>query len=309
MGGRNIAQLHKEKREKCGDSEMGGTSVKSVAARVFEGQITIFKAEGHEIGSKYGGWDELMVALDLEKAQPTDNIDVATQNGGNVSVDEVEQEVVSNEDRLKRAKELMAKCTELELNVQEAADGEDFEAAGQLQEDLDKINVEIEGLNLTEEERAVLSSTPEDVPPEPEPAEACGPTDEERLLKAQELSTTVSELERQVEVAVDAEDFEAAEGLQVTLDRATTELATLNLTEDEKEALTTESTSSGVVPSVQAESNGTKEEEDEGAEEQSSELEQEKSDNGEESTDDVVVIKDDGASKVKDASESDETGE
>ena len=130
---KKISQLAEEKAEKCGDSKSDGKTVKSVAARVLEGQIMILKAEGLEIGLKHGGWDELMKSIGEDDG-------LGCEPNGDVAEEEGQQETgsgLTSKERLEKAKELLAQCSEMEQKVQEAAENDDFEAAGELQEILD----------------------------------------------------------------------------------------------------------------------------------------------------------------------------
>jgi hypothetical protein len=317
--GKKIAQLVKEKVEKCGESKSEGCSVKSVAARVLGGQIMVLVAEGQEIGSKYGGWDELMTSVDLDDKASTSSIKGETQDLNNSSVEQGDGQEkpgggLTSEERLAKIKELLAKCSEMEMKVEEAADREDFEAAGELQETLDKINVEIEELDITDEECELLAGIDvidaalDTVPPEQQQQEECGLTNEERLTKAKELMTKQIELEQKVEEAAEGEDFEAAEELQTTIDQITVELKDLNITDEEQELLAMEGAPSDAV-SVQEEAKDTipgvevdkeeeisaqeeaketisdvEEEKKEGDEEKASDLDEEKLETGEETS-------------------------
>jgi len=286
---KKIAQLVEEKLEKCGEIESEGKSVKSVAARVLEGQIKILKDEGHEIGSKYGGWDELMASIFPDEAEAKSSIEESDQNpSSSVDQEDSQENVVgglTSEERLAKAKELLAKCSELEVKVYDAAEREDFEAAGELQEALDKINIEIEELNITDEECLLLAemdTAPDTSPPEEEQQEHLTP--EERLAKAKELVTRQSDLEQKVEEAAEKEDFEAAEELQTTLDQVSAELTELYITDEERELLATEGGSSDLqAPSQEVKEtlSGLEEEKKESVEENASDLDHDKLENGE----------------------------
>jgi len=284
---KKISQLVAEKIEKCGESQPDGKSVKSVAARVLEGQITILKAEGLDIGCKYGGWNELL---------KENGLDDGIQNLDDEPVCETDQEVheekpsdgLTSEERLEKARELIAKCSEIEMKVEDAAAREDFEGAGELQEVLDKINAEIEELNITDEECLLLAeadATPDTVSPEAEEEEQCDLSDEERMTKAFELMTKQSELEQKVDEAVEKEDFEAADELQRSLDQITSDLAELNITDEEKQSLmvTDEASPEVISPTQDAQEMiaGEEEEKKEVDEVSASDLEQEKVGDGE----------------------------
>ena len=253
---KKISQLVKEKVIKCGESRSDEKNVKSVAARVLDGQIMILKGEGFELGSKYGGWGELMKSIDLD--------DGSQYLVG--KVDEIDQEGegkpgarLTSEERLEKAKELLAKCSVIEGKVLDAAERENFEAAGELQEILDKINAEIEELNITDEECLMLAQADTTVDTAPseqqnqgrEDEEKYGLIDEERFEKAKELMTKQSELEQKVEEAVEKDDFDAAEDLQTSIDHISAELMELNITDEERHLFTAEGGSTDVVPPTQ----------------------------------------------------------
>lgn len=297
---KKIAQLVEEVTEKCGDSKSGGKCVKSVAARVLEGQIIILKSEGHEIGSKYGGWDELMGSIGLDDGESTSSMKESSENLNILAVDKARQEDfqnkiggggLSSEERLAKAKELLAKSSEVETKVEEAAGREDFEAAGELQETLDKINVEIEEMNITDEECELLAEidTALDTDPhEPQQQDQCGPTSEEGLLKAKELMTKRTELEQRMLEAAEIEDYETAEELQTSLDQIFAELNELNITDEQRESLTMEGASSDIISPLQEDTKaltGVEEEEKKGGdEENASDLDNEKFGNDDETS-------------------------
>ncbi len=242
---KKISQLVEEKIEKCGESQSEGNNVKSVAARVIEGQIMILRAEGFELGCKYGGWDELMKSIGLD--DETENVVSEPVCEADQKEEEKFSVVMTSEERLEKAKELLATCAEIEAKVQVAAENEDFEAAGELQQILDEINTEIEELNITDEECLLLAeadTTLDAVPPE---EEQCELTDEERLTKAVELIAKQSDLEQKLEKAVEEEDYEAADDLQSSLDQIIADLSDLNITDEEKEMLVTDEASADAV--------------------------------------------------------------
>ncbi|VEU34524.1 unnamed protein product [Pseudo-nitzschia multistriata] len=243
---KKIEQLTKEKKERCGDASSEGNSVKCVGARLLESQIKMLMAEGSELGSKYGGWGDLVTSIGLEDAPGGVDSNESEANGGtSETAKEMVGSKLSEEElqaRLAKAKELIAKSAKLEEMVQEAADRDDYEAAGELQEEVDKINSEIEEMNITDEECELLAQEETLLGPDP-PAkeeEECGLTTEERVAKARELTTKQSELEQQVEAAAEIEDFEKAEEHQTSLDQINSELEELNLTDAERELLAKE---------------------------------------------------------------------
>ena len=313
---KKIAQLVKEVTEKCGDSKSERKCAKSVAARVLEGQIIILKSEGHEIGSKYGGWDELMGSIGLDDGESTSSMEQSSENLNISVVDEAWQEDgkkkiggggLSSEERLAKAKELLAKSSEVETKVEEAARREDFEAAGELQETLDKINVEIEEMNITDEECELLAeidTSLDTVPHEPQQQDQCGPTTEERLSIAKELITKRTELEQRMLEAAEIEDHETAEELQTSLDQIFAEFNELNITDEQRESLTTEGASSDVISPLQEDtkaiSGAEEKEKKEGDEESASDLDNGKFEKDDETSAEMESIdefenKDDGS--------------
>jgi len=246
---KKIEQLMNEKKERCGDEASAGNSVKSVCARVLEGQIMMLRVEGKELGSKYGGWDDLVNSMDSEGVDSSSGVDLndsriedpVKEAPENIDIGLTTEEI---QERLAKAKGLISKCAELEEKIQKAADVDDFEAAGKLQEELDKVNSEIEEMNITDEECELLAQ--EEIPIDTIPTakeeeeEECGLTTEERVAKARQLMTKQSDLEEKVEEAAEREDFEAAEEFQTRLDQINSELEELNITDEEKDVLTKE---------------------------------------------------------------------
>ena len=172
-------------------------------------------------------------------------------------------------------------------------------------------NLEIEELNLTDEDHLLLAPALGDVPPEQDDEEVDRLTDEERLQAAKVLLSKLSELEQKVRDAAEIEDFETAEEFQTRLDKTTAELAKLNITDTERESLTTGNGSSDVISSPQEESEEANDEEKkEGDEQNASDLDHEKVDETSDEvndTADAVEVKHD-APILDDASESSEKG-
>jgi len=238
---KKIEELEKEKTERCGEDSSEGNTVKSVAARVIESQVAMLRAEGSELGSKYGGWDNLLNNSNPNNSNPEqgEGPSSAIENSG--SQEKIDSGLSAEEmrERLAKAKALIAKCADLEEKVYEAADREDFDAAGKFQEELDQVNNEIEEMNITDEECELLAqeeATLDAVPPTE--AEESGVTTEEQTAKAKQLITKQSELEEKVQDAAEEEDFEAAEEFQTELDRVISELEELNIPDDLKALLT-----------------------------------------------------------------------
>ena len=118
-------------------------------------------------------------------------------------------------------------------------------------------------------------------------------------------------MEQKVRDAAEIEDFETAEEFQTRLDKTTAELAKLNITDTERESLTTGNGSSDVISSPQEESEEANDEEKkEGDEQNASDLDHEKVDETSDEvndTADAVEVKHD-APILDDESESSEKG-
>jgi len=149
--------------------------------------------------------------------------------------------------------------------------------ATDLQKILDNINVEIEGLKITDEECEVLAVR-ETLPSE-QPGELHTLTNEERLLKIEDLLIKSSELEQKVAEAVEKEDFDAADVLQTKLDQITVEVTKLNVANEDKESLTKDNIDS--IEKAEDVIADREEEKKEGDEEQVSNLDHEEVNNGE----------------------------
>eukprot|EP00536_Pseudo-nitzschia_multiseries_P012241 jgi/Psemu1/290159/fgenesh1_pg.458_\ len=243
-----IEQLITEKKERCGEASSEGNTVKCVAARIIENQIAMLRAEGNELGSKYGGWDALVGEIDAEQGGESSGAIKDSDSGkpdGSGAQESINAVLTPEEmrERLAKAKSLIARCADLEEKVQEAADREDFETAGEFQEELDNVNNAIEEMNITDEECELLAQDETTLdavaPSEPEPEES-GLTPEEAAEKARELMTKQSELEEKVQDAAEEEDFDAAEEFQDELDNVISELQELNIPDDLNELLTKE---------------------------------------------------------------------
>merc|ERR1712176_346975 len=117
-------------------------------------------------------------------------------------------------------------------------------------ETLDKINVEIEKMEITDEEcelLAVIGTGLDTVSSEEKEETQHGLTDEERLAKAKELMMKESDFKKKVNEAAEKEDYETADEYQTALDQVSAELMGLNISDEERKLLDTESASSGTI--------------------------------------------------------------
>jgi hypothetical protein len=158
---RKIAQLVGKKKVVCGESISGENSVKGVGALVLEGQIEALKTEGHNLGSKYGGWLELMKDYHIDDdvsslavEEHRQNVSATQPAHDSVAV-EVGQPQLDNkltmEQRVQKVKSLVSKLKLAEENLDSAAAEEDFDRAAGLQETIEALASEIADIDLPED--------------------------------------------------------------------------------------------------------------------------------------------------------------
>jgi hypothetical protein len=163
-----IAQLVEEMEENCSDCSSEENSVKGVGARVLEGQILVLKAEGNDLGRKYGKWEELMEEIGLGGGDSSNIEERAKDDAYNLRVEEKSEGVVqdcglTSDERLAKVKFLLNKINEAEEKVQEAAEREEYDEAAEFQDISDTLQAEMTELNVTDEELE-LALLSEDIP-------------------------------------------------------------------------------------------------------------------------------------------------
>jgi hypothetical protein len=174
-----IAQLVEKKKEICGDCSSTENTVRGVGALVLEGQIKVLKAEGRELGSKYGGWSELMkdiqMDLDDDVAEPTavdstldtDNLVAGASDPQESSP--IQDDGLTIEERIEKVKSLVARMKTAERALEAAADEEDFEQAAKQQEIIEGLASEIADIDLPEDVLANAVAGASDEDPDAEP--------------------------------------------------------------------------------------------------------------------------------------------
>jgi hypothetical protein len=213
---KRISQLVEKKKEICGESESDENSVKGVGALVLDGQIKALKAEGRDLGSKYGGWTELMneMQMDDEADSPVEETTVRQASKPPPKVESATPEESTRpddgltiEERVKKVKSLVAKLKKAEVDLESAAAEEDFEKAAALQETIETLASEIADIDLPEDLLANAvsgdSQSEEDGEDESDPQVETEPSTEEEEKKdtSEEEVDTIEE----VEVTPDAE--------------------------------------------------------------------------------------------------------
>lgn len=155
-----IEQLTATKERLCGESSE--TSVKKVGAYVLDEQIKAINIEGKSYGEKYGGWEE-SVTTDTDVLQNEEEVQMETNEETSEEIslkksldDETNIEhplvVKSKEDRQHSFRELTEKIKEVEETLEIAVEKEDYNLAGELDETLQQMILDVQALNLTDEE-------------------------------------------------------------------------------------------------------------------------------------------------------------
>jgi hypothetical protein len=164
----NIKRLIATKNSVCGGAL--DQSVQSVGAFVLDAQIRALKMEGRTYGEKYGGWDELMADIGLEDepvdaatpAEPSAPIEEeaspnlsetdSTAVNADTSAPSVVEDTMSKEEKMGKFRDVSKRLKAVEEKLEAAVTGEDFDAAAELDEALQQLLAEVEGLNMSDEE-------------------------------------------------------------------------------------------------------------------------------------------------------------
>lgn len=140
-----ICDLKSILKEFGADSD--SVSVASVGAFVIESQIRVLEARGEALGAKYGGWDDTadsdVIEDDTVQSAPTlDSVDV-----------EITSEI------LKQYSALKEEISKLEAAIDKAAEEEDYETAGELEDKMESVRARIEALGISPDalEEAIAS--------------------------------------------------------------------------------------------------------------------------------------------------------
>ncbi|GKY91802.1 hypothetical protein MPSEU_000151900 [Mayamaea pseudoterrestris] len=163
-----IKRLMSTKENVCSSTD--DLSVKGVGAYVLQSQIKALYAEGHALGEKCGGWSERMASIGFSNDMKESNAKLgaesvaecrhssptAADGAPRMVHEEKEASEPVNQDSIKekqaRYRGLASRLGAVESDIEAAAEAEDFEKAAEMQEELDKLLVELQGLDLTDEE-------------------------------------------------------------------------------------------------------------------------------------------------------------
>lgn len=172
----NIRRLLATKASVCGDAKPD--SIQGVGAYVLDSQIAALQYEGETYGEKYGGWDELMAEIGLEKTSPIASDEVAAAEEADEAKDSTsdtpadDEEVAdqeqpddapseslqgddkppSKDEALAKYRDLLKRLKVTEEAIETAVTEENFEEADKLDQVLQDIMAEVESLNLTDED-------------------------------------------------------------------------------------------------------------------------------------------------------------
>jgi hypothetical protein len=247
-----IKNLVATKKELCGEASSSENTVKGVGAFVLEGQIKALNDEGQELGSKYGGWSDLVKDILSSDAETETEDEVSAPTKAPVD------DGLTSEERIAKVRALMTRIEETEPLLEAAVEREDYEEAARLQEILDSAlehaQAALESMNLTEEETqialgqtepesmaegkdAVSGSNDEGDAPTPEAegdVDAVPPTEEEDAF--------VSRL---------TENDEVEEAAQGTLEQETTDYEEKNTDDPERPLVAEDGMEMGVGPEIE----------------------------------------------------------
>ena len=189
--GERISRMYAVKRQVCS----GENTVESVAASVLDSEIEALKARGAALGSKFGGWDEILAAINSQIEADNANAKAEDVAGAGVVSDRDDEDAPlpispvadkqdeAGDDDNNDDSETKEDCDgESELNKEEAIaaylqakadlasaekdldiaiEEENYDAAADLDDTINVLKKRMEMLGITEEDLA--SSTPVDV--------------------------------------------------------------------------------------------------------------------------------------------------
>lgn len=159
---KQIKHLTATKAELCGDVSSTENSVKGVGAFVLDCQIKALMEEGEALGSKYGGWEEITGGGAVETSTPKEPASEEIESSPPVAAEPVD-DGLSSEERIAKVRDLIKRIQQAEESLEAAVEREDYDEAARLQEVFEKLQMELDNVNLTEEESEIAFS--DDVPP------------------------------------------------------------------------------------------------------------------------------------------------
>ena len=148
-----IRKLIQTKRKVCGNGD--DASVKGMGAFVLKAQILALKIEGQHYGSKFGGWDEIMEQID-ESDQPEPSIQTTESFVSKKEELPLRPSGAIDAELVLKGKKINQKIKDAEEALEAAVASEDYEEAAELDQLFKTIQLELEGLGLTDAEAELV---------------------------------------------------------------------------------------------------------------------------------------------------------
>lgn len=245
-----IINLEKLREDVCGNGEddVDGT-VKAVGGFVLDAEISALMLEGDELDKKYGGWSDIMIKTLNEGSSHSKSDDIDETEDTPVVVDTTltEEEITIDKSKVMTEFKELSELVQLsESKLDTAIEEEDYEAAAELNDEIEELKKKMDLLGLTEEEKDSAISG-ENVDTSQPPEESCGDdhveddnvTDEKevRYAKYSSLTKHLVELEEELEAAIESEDYENAADFNDEIDAVKSSIDALGLSDVEKEML------------------------------------------------------------------------
>lgn len=170
---KKIKKLESIKDKMCGKEGDCPTnhSVSSIGVFVLDGEISHLKKEGQELGDKYGQWEALMDLQDGDN-DVEDVITGSSEGLKSTSIDNASETEVADEpklneesecatpemtkeDAIKRYNEIMIELKDIENDLNDAVEKEEYEEAAELDTKLESLKSELESLGIADEDLAM----------------------------------------------------------------------------------------------------------------------------------------------------------
>jgi len=159
----------KEIQKKIADDEEGG--IASVGVAVLNEEINCLMKEGETIGEKYGGWLDFIAILNMngdegkstsvmpEKSEVIESDDIKTEGNEERAIcDQADRtnpdcaKVEITRETIERWQTLMGRIKILEASIESAIAEDDYDAAGEFDDEMQLLKHEIESMRLTEDD-------------------------------------------------------------------------------------------------------------------------------------------------------------
>lgn len=185
---KKMFRLEKLREDICGTGEEDneGESIKLVGGFVLDSEIAALVTEGEALGSKFGGWNEIIIEfaendseeigsnIPDEEAKETSGFDeseacgeVQTDDAGEVENMDNSDDIVDDNtaeveigkpnetdkvEALNRCKSILSAINQIESEIEVAIDEEDYDAAAELDDQIQMLRDEMKSLGLSKSE-------------------------------------------------------------------------------------------------------------------------------------------------------------